>query len=792
MLGKRLINSNDAAAGGACTTNTNDYPITNVAYYKMSTAADEKDTYNGTASNVNFNVQGKFGNAAEFNESSNGRIVLPKLPTLTSDVSVSGWFKLRNTAVTDRLRAFSLNAVSGYGGTFESLYRPSDGQWVIRVGNGTSSDTNVLTHTYQLTQSTWYHICFTRDDSTNITKFYINGLEQDSETVSATATIQSSAISVIGNQTALVAATTWKGSIDQVRIFSSALDATQVASLYNEVYCVPTIVPTDNFEPVIYSGNNTAKTVSVGFAPDLVWIKNRNNSTNSTHDHSLFDSVRTTGYRVRSNSSGAANDYSSHMSGFTSGGFNLTTSGALNDGGGGGTYVAWNWKAGGAAVSNTDGTITSQVSANVDAGFSIVSYTGTGSAASVGHGLDTPEFVVIKRLDGTSYWQVWYTGAGINPASGINRLYLNDSQGNDNSTTNVYYPDATKINFNSGDHFFNGSSSTYIAYCFHSVDGFSKIGSYTGTGATGNTIVTGFRPAYLMTKRTDVAGYNWYIWDNKTSPTNPRDKALYADTSGAEQDFSAYPHDFNSNGFSVDTTSTAFNANGGTYIFMAFAEEGLPYVTRNATNPFGDSSELALYKFEDNANDAEGSYNGTASNVTYATGYINKAAVFNGSSSRITTNGKPLNNNTSVSLSFWAKNISVSNWSTLMGEGVDSIAAGYRVVVRNTNDGNMALARSNGSGGYIIPDSYMYDFGADGSDWVHLVFTVSPTEMKYYKNGQNVLTQSVTNTSTTASAHNFHMMYDPVYGEYVSGQLDQVRIFNRTLDDGEVTALYNE
>ena len=134
-----------------------------------------------------------------FNGSSS-RIALPKLTGLTSDVSVSGWFQLGNTTTSNRLRIFSLNAVSGYGGTLEPLYRPSDGQWVVRVGNGSSSDTNVLTHTYQLTQSTWYHICFTRDDSNNITKFYVNGSEQDTETVSATATIQGSAISIIGNQ----------------------------------------------------------------------------------------------------------------------------------------------------------------------------------------------------------------------------------------------------------------------------------------------------------------------------------------------------------------------------------------------------------------------------------------------------------------------------------------------------------------------------------------------------------------------------------------------------------------
>ena len=241
----KAISAEDVATLYAETTSTasNTNPFSEgagVALYTMDYDASEASGYyDGTPTNVDFGVEGQINYGARFNGSSS-RIALPKLTGLTSDVSVSGWFQLGNTTTSNRLRIFSLNAVSGYGGTLESLYRPSDGQWVVRVGNGSSSDTNVLTHTYQLTQSTWYHICFTRDDSNNITKFYVNGSEQDTETVSATATIQGSAISIIGNQPSLSTSTAWNGTIDQVRIFSKALNPTEVDTLFAETACVYT------------------------------------------------------------------------------------------------------------------------------------------------------------------------------------------------------------------------------------------------------------------------------------------------------------------------------------------------------------------------------------------------------------------------------------------------------------------------------------------------------------------------------------------------------------------------
>ena len=127
-----------------------------------------------------------------------------------------------------------------------------------------------------------------------------------------------------------------------------------------------------------------------------------------------------------------------------------------------------------------------------------------------------------------------------------------------------------------------------------------------------------------------------------------------------------------------------------------------------------------------------------------------------------------------------------------MGEGIDGSIAGYRILIKNTNDGNLALGRSSGNASYIISDSNFFDFGVDGSDWVHVVFTVSPTEMKYYKDGINVGTYSISNSSTINSDRDLQIMTDTEYNRFAGGQLDQIRIFNRTLDSGEITQLYNE
>ena len=572
MLSKRLINSNDAAAGGACTTNNNDYPTTNLAYYKMSTAADEKDTYNGTASNVNFNVQGKFGNAAEFNGSSSN-MALPFfsfVSGVSANFTASLWFN-----VTDMSASNNLIQLSGSSSTNSSfnVQLLSDGTFRIDSYGVGYAFTGLAT----VSTNNWYNLVLVNAGGTCTP--YLNGSAGNvlTHNISFSGSYSNLGSRYVSGSLYTLDITT--GKIDQVRIFDSALNASQVTQLYNEVYCVPTIVPTDHFEPVIYTGNGGTKQITtLDFQPDFTWIKNRNNSASSSHAHALFDSVRTSGYRLVSNTSAVENNYSTYMTGFNSGGFNLSGN-PLNDSAG--TYASWNWKAGGAEVQNNDGTIQGVnclVSANTAAGFSIVKYVGNSSAnGTVGTGLSSAaEMIIVKNIEnGSALWSVYNSSVGANQTAHLNTTAAYGGSGDWNSTT------ATDSVFSIGSSASgrtNSSGQNHIAYAFHSVDGFSKMGSYKGNGsATGPTVVTGFRPAFIMVKNTTTGNnwHRWYIFDNKRDTTNPNTQNLAANVSTGEPVSGDANINFLSNGFQISTpnNSLAINQSGNTFIFMAFAAD---------------------------------------------------------------------------------------------------------------------------------------------------------------------------------------------------------------------------
>ena len=780
MLGKRLINSNDAAAGGACTTNTNDYPITNVAYYKMSSAADEKDTYNGTATDVNFNVQGKFGNAGEFNGSSSYIDTNLSLNSLT-DYTISLW----------------LNPTGGdfFGGTINSsakngFYFQYSSNVLYWVEVNASAAVSNLTITGAVNTGSWNHIVFVRSGGTNY--IYVN----NGTPVSVSNGSYTHASDFILGKAGAFATSPIIGSIDQVRIFDSALDATQVASLYNEVYCVPTIVPSDNFTPITYTGTGGAQSTnslsnqvgSIDFAPDLVWVKKRNTVIN----HFLVDSLRPGKYL--SSDTTNAESPASGLS-LSANGFNLTLGGTLYNSTG--TYVAWNWKAGGAAVSNTDGTITSQVSANVDAGFSIATFTTPATNNfSIGHGLNSePELVFLKSTSGGSSWTT-YT----QPTGATKYLFLNSTAAATTSALpfNNTAPTDSVINLGSATVWY-GTSADWVAYAFHSVDGYSKIGSFVGNGSTVN-VVTGFRPAFVMWKNTTQgsASYDfWFTVDNKRSPSNPVDKVLYPNDSSSE-DTTAYTiANLNSNGFDIvgSAGGRVFNNSGDTYIFMAFAEEALPYVTRNATDPFGDSSEVALYKFEDNATNSEDNVTAASTNVTYTSGYIDKAANFKTLQGNIISPvGIYSNSFSGHSVSLWMKSGGTNYETPLWTRTSTAAAAGWHI--RTSTGGNgINWSWQNSSGGVVFGSGEESFTFTDG--WHHVVAswdgTTSANAAKLYIDGNlfGQLTPNATLASQTFTLGATLGADRQSSGRSILG-LDQVRIFNRTLDDGEVTALYNE
>jgi hypothetical protein len=340
----------------------------------------------------------------------------------------------------------------------------------------------------------------------------------------------------------------------------------------------------DYFNTVLYTGNGTTNAITgVGFQPDFVWLKSRSGATTN---HALFDAVRGVGYNLRSNTTEAEAIPSPNdsLTAFNSDGFTLganANSGAPNiNFTVGGTYVGWNWKAGGTGVTNTAGSITSTVSANTTAGFSIVTYTGTGSNATVGHGLGVaPSMVIVKsRTGGTSSWAVWFTGF-----SGTEYILLESTAAKASAASvwNSTVPNSTVVSIGTGS-VPNTNGWTYVMYCFAAVAGYSAFGSYTGNGsADGPFVYLGFRPRYVMVKRTDSTA-GWAIFDAARSTFNVVNDWLYANASDAEYVDTGTPFDFTSNGFKVrvDGTYVAINANTGTYIYAAFAES--PFQFANA------------------------------------------------------------------------------------------------------------------------------------------------------------------------------------------------------------------
>jgi hypothetical protein len=236
--------------------------------------------------------------------------------------------------------------------------------------------------------------------------------------------------------------------------------------------------------------------------------------------------------------------------------------------------VSWNWKANGSGSTNTSGSITSTVSANTTSGFSVVTYTGNGTAgATIGHGLGVaPKMIIVKnRTTGGYNWPVYQSAL----SSGYIAL-LNTS---DAQFAFAAFPSApTSSVFSIGSWGgVNTNTDTYVAYCFAEVSGYSKIGSYTGNGSgTGPFIYTGFRPAFVLVKNTTSSGPQWWILDNKRNVYNPEDLALAPSLSLAEQTIPTCLN-FLSNGFQVTTTNGDFNTSGSNYIFMAIAENPFKY-----------------------------------------------------------------------------------------------------------------------------------------------------------------------------------------------------------------------
>jgi hypothetical protein len=325
--------------------------------------------------------------------------------------------------------------------------------------------------------------------------------------------------------------------------------------------------PSDYFNTVLYSGNGTAigsggqAITGVGFAPDWTWIKERS----STSPHKLLDTVRGATKELESSATSAEATTAESLASFDSDGFTVGSNGAVNENSQ--TYASWNWLAGGTASSNSDGSITSSVSANTTAGFSICSW--TGNSGTIGHGLGVkPAVIIVKSRQTANNWVVMHKGLG---NMDTNILVLNTTGASDNGGSGMAEPTSSVFTITSG----LAANDNNIGYVFAEKKGYSKFGSYTGNGnADGAFVYTGFKPAWVLVKRTDGAD-SWVMFDNKRNEFNPQDKFLLADVVNAE---STYVYcDFLSNGFKSRIPGASWNGSGMSYIYMAFAEN--PFVT---------------------------------------------------------------------------------------------------------------------------------------------------------------------------------------------------------------------
>jgi hypothetical protein len=328
--------------------------------------------------------------------------------------------------------------------------------------------------------------------------------------------------------------------------------------------------PSDYFNTKLYTGTGSSNAITgVGFQPDFTWIKMRS----GTGFHKLVDAVRGVTKEIYSNDASAEFAQTQGLTAFGTDGFTLGTDANYN--GNSSTFASWNWLANGAGSANTDGTITSTVSANTTSGFSIVKWTGNETAgATVGHGLgSTPKMIIIKRLTGgTTQWVVYHVSTGNTKA-----CYLNTTTtpvtvtGFFNNTT------PTSSVFTIGnDTACNGNSNEMIAYCFAEKQGYSKFGSYTGNGnADGTFVYTGFKPAFIMSK-SSTNTEQWIMKDVARDTFNPVEKNLSASSASSEAGWgTAYDIDILSNGFKMRDASGQTNGNGFGFIYMAFAEQPL-------------------------------------------------------------------------------------------------------------------------------------------------------------------------------------------------------------------------
>ena len=331
--------------------------------------------------------------------------------------------------------------------------------------------------------------------------------------------------------------------------------------------------PSLHFNTKLYTGNGSTQALTgVGFQPDWVWIKNRSDS----RKHNLYDVVRGVTKRIVANDNAAEDTASNGLTAFGTDGF--TTGSEQDTNHNGNNFVSWNWKAGGTGSANSDGATASTVSANSTSKFSIVKWTGTGSATTVGHGLGVaPNTIFIKNLADANDWFVYSSAMGFemtspDPETDYMKLNETNARTDDANAFNDTAPTSSVFSVGSASNT-NGSSDPMIAYCFSDLKGYCKSGGYTGNqNANGPFVYTGFKPAFIIIKAINYASQNWNMYDNKRPGYNVIPNHVYANTTGAEITSGANQIDFLSNGFKCRATNDGSNRGSEYYMYVAIAE----------------------------------------------------------------------------------------------------------------------------------------------------------------------------------------------------------------------------
>tara|TARA_R100000900_G_scaffold76396_1_gene60141 strand:- start:757 stop:3729 length:2973 start_codon:yes stop_codon:yes gene_type:complete len=578
------------------------------------------NTYYGTGAAQT--IDAKFNEAANFNGSSTqieaSGLTGTVLPT-NGNWSVGFWMKPQATTTS---AVVSLMTSSGTGW---AVFTEANVVQVALNGSTPAASTGGFT---TAALNTWMHVTLTFNSSTTVTSIYYNGGSSGAD-----ATINSGP-SAATSATLKMGYSVWnyfEGQIDQVRLFNTTLSDAQVTDLYtNETTttaatldfpvgagCIAAYQLDGDASDV--GGNYNGTAISVGytglqFQPDMIWIKTRNQA----NDHNIVDSIRGTTKYVRPNRNIAEVTQSDGVTSFDTNGFTVGVGGDF--GGSNNEYVAWSFKGGGAPTTDNVagvgvtptpnsakidgansttaliGTIAAtRLSANTEAGFSIVSYEGNGlQNATVDSGLQTQSnLVIIKNLD---QGDAWFVGSTV--LSTDNFLELNEPTGAATNSDLNYTINTKTIQFTSASphDMFNENGENYVMYSFQNKNGYQRISTYTGNNSTyGEFVYTtsdgtatgtdGFEPAFLLVKRT-TAGQtaNWRIVDNKRSTQNPRQIALFPNLSNAEDDNASQRVNFFTNGFQIANSDASWNASGETYLYLAIGSNPAP--TPTATNSF--------------------------------------------------------------------------------------------------------------------------------------------------------------------------------------------------------------